>query len=96
MNTDTHGLLFLLVVFFVLFNSLKNGIKLIAKENRNHSRRRLMSAETVVIACAGNGNTEKIYGEIPVSRSKLSALFGIVGVAVAAVAAAVLGVLLCL
>lgn len=45
---------------------------------------------------AMNGNTEKVYGEIPVSRGKLAALFGAVGGAVAAVFAAALGVLLCL
>lgn len=42
-----------------------------------------------------NGYTEKIYGELPVSRGKLAALFGAVAGA-AAVLAAVLGVLICL
>ena len=44
---------------------------------------------------AMNGYTEKIYGEIPVSRLKLGLLFGAVGLA-AALVTALLGVLICL
>ena len=48
-----------------------------------------------VYTFAMNGYTEKIYGEIPVSRAKLAALFAGVGV-LATATAVLLGVLLCL
>ncbi len=48
-----------------------------------------------VYTFAMNGYTEKIYGEIPVSRGKLAALFGVVGAA-SALLTALLGVLICL
>ena len=48
-----------------------------------------------VYTFAMNGHTEKIYGEIPVSRAKIGALFGVIG-GLAAMATALLGVLICL
>ena len=49
----------------------------------------------VLYTFAMNGHTEKIYGEIPVSRAKIGALFGVIG-GLAAMATALLGVLICL
>lgn len=48
-----------------------------------------------VYTFAMNGYTEKIYGEIPVSRGKLAALFGAVG-GIAALISFALGVLTCI
>ncbi len=48
-----------------------------------------------VYTFAMNGYTEKIYGEVPVSRKKLAILFGAIAAA-AAFATALLGVLICM
>ena len=57
---ELHDLLFNTCVWGICLDSLQDTLKLIAEEDRDNSRRCFVCAETVVVACCGYGNTQKI------------------------------------
>ena len=60
MYADFHGLLFAALVIGTLFDCVKHFLQLFADEHGNDSRRGFVCAETVIVAGAGNRDTEQI------------------------------------
>ena len=44
----------------IIFNGIQNSSQLISKEDGDNSRRRLVCTETMIVSCAGNGDTQQI------------------------------------
>ena len=59
-NTERHILCRLLGVDRAVYDGIDNSLKLVAKEDRDNCRGRLVTAETAVVSCGCRRNSEKV------------------------------------